>query len=102
MVFFYSRDSEKYKYTPQQGWTSRTKPKSKGTRVYPASCDLGEIAGIIEDFQGALSYEDIVYKYTIPQLMIMRMDKPSVEFIDESEKTINTAEDFFALINRKG
>jgi hypothetical protein len=30
------------------------------------------------------------------------MDKPSVEFIDESEKTINTAEDFFALINRKG
>lgn len=55
----------------------------------------------MEDFQGALSYDDILDKYTIPQLAIMRLDKPSVEIEDESSKTINSAEELFSVINKR-
>ena len=102
--FFYSRGSEKYQYSAQQGWIPRKKQKREsGSRVYNATCELGEIGGLIEEFQGALSYDDIVHKFTIPQLLIMRMDKPSVDFDSEEEpKQANTAEDLLALLsNRK-
>jgi hypothetical protein len=57
---------------------------------------------MIEDFQGALSYDDILYKYTIPQLWIMRIDKPTVEIDDEdTQGQVNSAEDFLALINNR-
>lgn len=56
---------------------------------------------MIEDFQGSMTFEDIVDKYTIPQLTIMRLDKPSVEYDDDYEnKEIDTAHDFFNAINR--
>lgn len=57
---------------------------------------------MIEDFAGALSYDDIIHKFTIPQLFIMRMDKPSIEIEDEDDKNkINSAEDMVAFINNR-
>lgn len=104
MVFFYARDSEKYKYSSEQGWIQRKNKRSERTRVFNASCELGDIAGIIEEFNGALSFEDIVDKLTIPQITIMRLDKPSVD-LDEDEKnnkgSINSAEEFLSFINKQ-
>ena len=57
---------------------------------------------MIEDFSGALTYDDILYKFTIPQLFVMRMDKPSVETDDEDEKgKINSAEELMGFINNR-
>ena len=81
------------------GYKEKNK-RSERTRVFNASCELGDIAGIIEEFNGALSFEDIVDKLTIPQITIMRLDKPSVD-LDEDEKnnkgSINSAEEFFII-----
>ena len=102
VVFFYSRDSKKYKYTTKQGWVSSKKQRDDGrTRVFHASSELGEIAGMMEDFHGALSYDDIIDKYTVPQLAIMRLDKPAVEVEDEDTQTINSAEEMFSVINQR-
>lgn len=55
---------------------------------------------MIEDSQGSLTYEDILHKYTIPQLVIMRIDKPSVDMDYEGDsEQVNSAEGLFALIN---
>lgn len=100
MVFFYSRNSQKYKYSAKQGWIPRkNKRDSKRSRIYPATCDYGDIAGMIEDFQGALTFEDIVDKFSIPQLMIMRMDKPTVDY-DDDEQEITSAEQFMNILNK--
>lgn len=57
---------------------------------------------MIDDFQGALTYDDIVYKFTVPQLWVMRMDKPSIEMDDDDGKPeINSAEDFLSFMNNK-
>ena len=54
--FFYSRNSQKYKYSAKQGWIPRkNKRDSKRSRIYPATCDYGDIAGMIEDFQGCFN-----------------------------------------------
>jgi hypothetical protein len=56
---------------------------------------------MMEDFHGALSYDDIIDKYTIPQLAIMRLDKPAVEVEDEDSRTISSAEEMFSVINQR-
>lgn len=56
---------------------------------------------MIEDFQGALSYDDIVDKFSIPQLMIMRMDKPTADYDDDEVQEVNSAEAFMNILNKK-
>lgn len=56
---------------------------------------------MIEDFNGALTFDDIVDKYTIPQITIMRLDKPFVDYGDDDTTKINSAGDFLSYINSK-
>ena len=80
MVFFIQETAKNINILPSKvGYREKNKRDSKRSRIYPATCDYGDIAGMIEDFQGALTFEDIVDKFSIPQLMIMRMDKPTVD-----------------------
>lgn len=44
--------------------------------------------GILNEFEGALSWKDITEVFTIPQIEIMLKDKPHIEYDKKEEKII--------------
>ena len=83
-LFFWTYgDGKGYKFDESEGRWVRIKKKKEGG-IIDANTEFGEVMGILQEFQGALTYKQITEEFTIPQINILLKDKPIVD-IDSSE-----------------
>lgn len=88
-LFFWTYgDGKGYKFDERQGWIKEGDGKGEKDKWIYANTEIGEVVGILNEFEGALSWREITEVFTIPQLEIMLKDKPHIDYDKEEEKTI--------------